>query len=268
VAEAGGTGRWALVTGASAGIGAALCRVFAEHGYSVVLTARREDRMRDAAAQLERDHAVKTVVIAADLADRAAPEHIFARTEELGIEVAALVNNAGFGSRGNFDTVGWAEHAAFLQVMITSLVQLSHLYVPGMTKRGFGRILNVGSIAAFMPALAGRTLYGATKAFVVKFSEALAAEHRDDGVHVTAVCPGFTYTEFHDVVSTRDKVSNLPAWMWMDADTVARQAYDALEANRPLLVNGVVNTAMTTLLKLMPDAAARRLVSRQSRQLR
>jgi hypothetical protein len=265
--ETDGQGKWALVTGASAGIGAALARVFAEHGFSVVLTARRQERLRALAAELERDHRVETAVIPADLADPAAPERIFARTTDLGIHVAALVNNAGFGARGFFHDLGWTDHAALLQVMITAVVHLTHLYQPAMTRRGFGRILNVASVAGLMPGMPGRTLYGASKAFVVKFSEALAEEHRGDGVHVTAVCPGFTYSEFHDVVGNRAQVSRLPSLMWMDADTVARQAYHAVEVNRPVLVNGGVNAAITTLARLLPPVAARRILARQSRNL-
>ena len=259
---------WALVTGASAGIGKALCRVFAAEGFDVVLTARRQARLEAVAGELERDFGVKTCVISADLADPAAPAEIFAETERRKIDVAALVNNAGLGSRGYYREVSWADHAAFLQVLVTAVAHLTHLNEPGMTERRYGRIVNVASMAGLIPGSPGRTLYGAAKAFVVRFSEALAAEHAGDNVYVTAVCPGFTHSEFHDVAGTREQVSKLPDFMWMDADVVAEQAYEAVMAGVPLLVNGTPNKALAAVARLLPANVAWRLVARQAKGIR
>lgn len=259
-----GHGRWALVTGASAGIGSAFARVLADHGFSVALTARREERLRELADEIAARYRVKTEVVVADLADPQAPPAIAAELERRGVAVDVLVNNAGYGNARFFADTPWHEHATFVQVLVTSLVHLTHLFVPGMTQRGYGRIVNVASLAGLMPGTPRRTLYGASKAFVIKFSEALAAEHQDDGVHVTAVCPGFTYSEFHDVVGNRGKVSQLPSWLWMDADQVAREGYQAVMRNKPVWVNGVPNRAIAALLRLSPQALARSILGRQS----
>jgi short-subunit dehydrogenase len=262
-----GKGRWALVTGASAGIGSAFAQVFAEHGFSLVLSARREDRLRELARELEDRHGVGTLVVPDDLADPLAPQRIYQACETKGVTVDALVNNAGYGARNSFSDAPWRDHAAFLQVLVTSVVHLTHLFQPGMVERGWGRILNVASIAGLLPGAPRRTLYGPAKAFVVKFSEALALEHNGDGVHVTAVCPGFTYSEFHDVVGNREQVSRLPKFLWMDADTVARQGYAAVMRGDPVYVNGAVNRAVSALSRLMPQRAARVLIRRQSLNL-
>ena len=260
-------GRWALVTGASAGIGAELARVFAEHGFSVVLTARREERLATLARELEERHRVSTLVLAEDLADPTAPVRLFEAVKQRGIDIDALVNNAGYGARLSFPETPWSEHSAFLQVLVSAVVHLTHLFLPGMLERRWGRILNIASVAGLLPGAPGRTLYGPAKAFLIKFSEALALEHPRDGVHVTALCPGFTYSEFHDVVGNRAQVSRLPKLLWMDAETVARQGFDAVMRGDPVYVNGLANRAITMLTRLAPQRAAHRLIRRQARRL-
>lgn len=268
MANKDGTGRTALVTGASAGIGAALADVFAEHGFSLVLTARREDRLRELAASIASKHGVTASVIAADLADADAPARIFEETERRGIVVDALVNNAGYGVAGKFRNSPWATHAAFLQVMVTAVAHLTHLYEPGMTLRRYGRIINVASLAGLVPGSAGHTLYGASKSFLIKFSESLALEHRRDNVHVSALCPGFTYSEFHDVLGNRSLVSRLPSILWMNAETVAREGYAAVMAGKPVHVTGPVNQVIAGVTRLVPESLALKLMSRQARRIR
>jgi len=257
-----------LVTGASAGIGTALARVFAEHGFGVVLTARREDRLRKLSDEIARDYGVPASFIAADLADPKAPERIFEETERLGLRIDALVNNAGYGVPNYFRNKPWSVHAEFLQVMVTAVVHLTHLYEAGMTERRYGRIINVSSLAALVPGSAGHTLYAAAKSFLVKFSESLALEHRGDGVHATALCPGFTFSEFHDVVGNRALVSKLPSVLWMRAEPVARGAYAAVMAGDSVYVPGVVNSAIATVMKVVPEPIALALVGRQTRRYR
>jgi short-subunit dehydrogenase len=244
--------RTALITGASAGIGAAFAEVFAAEGFDLVLTARREDRLREAAARLEQQHGVRVHVIADDLADPAAPARLCAEIAARGLTIDALVNNAGFGVTGTYVSRDWDCHAAFVQVMVTAVAELTHRLLPGMIERRYGRIVNVASLAGLSPAPAGHTLYAAAKAFLIKFSEALAGEVRRHGVHVTALCPGFTLTEFHDVTGTRATVSRLPRFMWMDAMTVARQGFDAVTAGIPIYVNGRVNRTIAALVRLLP----------------
>ena len=245
--------RLALITGASAGIGAAFARVFAAHGFDLVLTARREDRLRTLAAELERAHGIRAHVFRVDLAERDAPERLCADLAAANLAVDVLVNNAGYGVPGAFNSVSWQRHAEFLQVLVVSLTELTYRLVPGMVDRGYGRIINVASLVGLLPAPAGHTLYAAAKAFVIRFSEALSCEVSHRGVHVTAVCPGFTLSEFHDVTGTRAMVRRLPSWLWMDAPDVARQGYDAVMAGRPVYVNGRVNTAIAMLARYMPQ---------------
>jgi short-subunit dehydrogenase len=263
-----GTGRTVLITGASAGIGTALARVFAEKGFGLVLTARREDRLEALAQEFARKYGVQASAISADLADPSAPARIFEETERRGLRIDALVNNAGYGVPNYFRNKPWPVHAEFLQVMVTAVVHLTHLYEPGMTERKYGRIMNVSSLAALAPGSAGHTLYAAAKSFLVKFSESLALEHRGGNVHATAVCPGFTYSEFHDVVGNRALVSKLPSYMWMDANTVAEGSYAAVMRGDAIYVPGIVNRAIASAMKLIPEPIALSLVGRQTKRYR
>jgi short-subunit dehydrogenase len=248
-----GAGRTVLVTGASAGIGKALTRVFAAHGFDAVLVARRKDRLQALADELTRDHGVAARVVTADLADPASPDRVKQRLDADGVRVDALVNNAGYAVRPDFCATEWRIHAAFIQVLATSVAHLCHLFGAGMRERGYGRILNIASLAAFAPDSAG-SLYTPLKSFVVHLSRALDLELRPHGVHVTALCPGFTHTEFHESVGVQAEVDRLPRFLWMDADTVARQGYAAVMAGQPVLINGRVNQAIAGVCKLLPDS--------------
>ncbi len=246
------TRRTALVTGASAGIGEAFADVFAAEGFDLVITARREDRLRTVAARLEQRHHVRVHVVVEDLSDPQAPARLCAEIAARGLTIDALVNNAGFGVTGVYTSRDWSYHSTFLQVMVVAVAELTHRLLPGMVERGYGRIVNVASLAGLAPAPAGHTLYAAAKAFVIKFSESLAQEVMKHGVHVTAVCPGFTLTEFHDVTGTRATVSRLPRFLWMDSPTVARQGFAAVMNGTSLYVNGWVNRVIATLVKVVP----------------
>lgn len=261
-----GRGRTALVTGASAGIGKAFAELLAEHGYDLVLTARRADRLEALAAALAAAHGIRAVSLPADLADPAAPAALCEAVHQRGLAVDVLVNNAGYGVPGKYVRTSWQQQADLIQVLVTAVAELTHRLLPGMIARGFGRVVNVASLAALVPAAPGHTLYAASKAFLVKFSEALAGEVRADGVHVTAVCPGFTYSEFHDVTGTRARVNTMPRFMWTDARHVAEDGYAAVMAGRAVHVVGRVNRAIAFGAKHMPaaitDAAMRRSASR------
>ena len=263
-----GKGRTALITGASAGIGVALARVFAEHGFDLVLTARREDRLAALASELQSQFGVTATPIAADLADAGTPQQLYDAIAARGITVDALVNNAGYGVPRAFRKVSWETHATFMQVLVTAVLELTHRFEPGMTERGYGRILNVASLAGLVPGSAGHTLYGAAKSFLIKFSESLALEHGGDGVHVTALCPGFTHTEFHDVAGLRDLKKKLPSPLWMDADTVARLGYRAVMAGQPLCIPGAVNRVIASATRLVPESVALKVMKTQTKRIR
>jgi len=227
---------WALVTGASAGIGDEFCRQLAAKGYSLLMVARREARMVQLGDELKAAHGIDYEVFAADLSDPAAPAGIAARVDELGLRLDVLVNNAGYGVPGKLTAVDWETHAAFLRVMVDSVCELCWRLMPAMQARGRGYIVNVASVAGLVPSAAGHTLYGASKAFLVRFSESLAAEGAPDGVNVSALCPGFTYSEFHDVTGTREQVSQMPGWLWLQADDVVRYGLESVLRESPRVV--------------------------------
>jgi short-subunit dehydrogenase len=258
----------ALITGASSGIGEAFADVFAAEGYDLVITARREDRLRAVADRIERQHGRRVQVVVTDLARRDAAGRLFDDLAGRGIAVDALVNNAGYGVPGAYLASPWTRHDEFLQVMVTAVAELTHRFLPGMVDRGFGRIINVASLAGLTPPPAGHTLYAASKAFLIKFSEALSHEVIGHGVHVTAVCPGFTLSEFHDVTGTRDKMNRLPTWIWLDAPTVARQGFDAVSRGTPVYVNGRINRTIATLVRILPESLVRNAGRRFGRAYR
>ena len=261
-----GEGKTALVTGASSGIGKAFAELLAAKGYALVVTARRRDRLDELAGQLATKHRVATHVIVADLADAEASAQIADAVLALGLPIDVLVNNAGYGVPGSYVTVPWADHQRFIQIMMTAVCDLTYRLLPPMLERGWGRVINIASVAGMVPAPAGHTLYGASKAFVIRFSEALAAENGPRGVNVTAVCPGFTYSEFHDVTGTRDKMNSVPAMLWLNANDVAREGYDAVMRGDSVVVNGrayrfliwLVGVVPAGLVKAVSRAAGRR----------
>jgi hypothetical protein len=252
-----GHGKTALVTGASSGIGQAFAELLAERGYDLVLTARRRDRLDELAAALRQRHGVAAHTLAADLADPVAPARMAAELAARGLAIDVLVNNAGYGVPGSYVNVTWPDHERFMQVMVTAVCDLTHRLLPPMLERGWGRIINIASVAGMVPAPAGHTLYGASKAFLIRFSEALASENAAQGVHVTAVCPGFTYSEFHDVTGTRDRMNQVPALLWLEAPRVAREGYAAVMRGDAVVVNGRIYQLLVWLNGALPASLAR-----------
>ena len=231
---------WALVTGASAGIGAEFCRQLAAQGYQLVLVARRADKLQAVADELLDSHGANSLVVTADLSKKEACEAIVKRLEDENIHIEYLVNNAGYGLPGSFHVPDWQEHADFIQVMMTAVCELTWRLLPGMQERGRGFIVNVASVAGLVSPSAGHTLYGASKSFLIKFSQSLALENASKGVKVAALCPGFTYSEFHDVNNTREIISQLPDYFWLDAKDVVGDTIKAMSAENvdPLVVPG------------------------------
>jgi short-subunit dehydrogenase len=186
-----GKGRTALITGASAGIGMELARVFAAHGFSVLLTARRAERLVALAKTLQEAFGTEARALPADLARPEACADLVSGLEKQGIGVDALVNNAGYGVPGHYRDTPWEAQRDFIQVLVTAPCELTHRLLPGMTARKYGRILNVASVAGLMPGSASHTLYGGAKGMLIKWSQALHSEQKGTGVHVTALCPWF-----------------------------------------------------------------------------
>ena len=261
--------RLALVTGASAGIGAAFARILASHGYDLALTARRGERLSQLAEEIGLRYGVEVLTVPADLGEAEAPGQILDVLTAHGRTVDVLVNNAGYGLPGAYADTRWSDQAAVIQVMITAPSELAHRVLPGMLHRGFGRIVNVASLAGLVPGAAGHTLYGAVKAFMVRFSQSLHLETQGQGVHVSALCPGFTYSEFHDVAGSRAQITqSTPPWLWLGADEVAAAGYEAVEANRPICVPGAPNKAIAALTKMIPDDWALALMASQGARFR
>lgn len=260
--------RRALVTGASAGIGAEFARQLAASGHALVLTARRADRLAALAEELRAAHGVQVDCIAADLADPHTPGALCDELARRGLAIDVLINNAGYGVPGSLISQPWQVHADFIQVLMTAPVELTWRLLPGMRERGYGRIVNVASLAGHVPAPAGHTLYAASKAYLIKFSQALALENRGRNVHVCALCPGFTYSEFHDVTGSRALVSQMPKWLWMQADRVVREGLAAVERGDSVYIPGRVNRTIKGLIKLLPDSIGLRMAAREGRKFR
>jgi uncharacterized protein len=240
-----------LVTGASAGIGERLAREAARRGHALVLTARREDRLRTLAAELG-----GAEVIAADLADPGAPVAIEAALAERGLSVDVLINNAGLGQRGQVATIPLDRQLAQIDVNVRALTELTVRLLPAMVERRRGGILNVASTAAFQPG-PNMAVYYATKAFVLSFSEALHEEVLAHGVKVSALCPGPTHSEFaaHADMDRSELFKRFAG----DATAVACDGLDGLERNRAVNVSGAMNAVMAAGTRFSPRAVNRKL---------
>lgn len=261
-------GKWALITGASAGIGKKFAEALAAKGANLVLVARRKERLDEIGAELTSRHSVTVKSIAADLADPLAPEEVVRTLEAEGVRVDFLVNNAGFGLPGYYLENDWRAHCDFIELMVTGYAHLTRLILPGMIDRGYGRIIHVSSVAGLVPGSAGHTLYGASKAFLVSFAQSLAAECDGKDVNVSALCPGFTYSEFHDVNDTRGLVSQLPKYMFMEAEPVVDGAIDAVEKGHVVYVPGAWNKFTVWLMKALPRPWGAAMVRKQSAKFR
>ena len=257
-----------LITGASSGIGAEFSRQLAALGYDLVITARRTDRLEQLAVELRARHGVEVTVLTHDLAEPGAVPWLCDALKQRGLQADCLINNAGYGVPGTFDANDWATHADFLRVLLTAPTELAWRLLPGMRERGHGRIINVASLAGHVPAPAGHTLYAASKAYLIKFSQALALENQSRGIHVCALCPGFTWSEFHDVTRTREKMDKLPGYMWLSAAEVVRQGLAAVERGDVVYIPGRVNRLIKAVVQLMPDRLALRLSARQGTRYR
>jgi short-subunit dehydrogenase len=262
-----GEGRTALVTGASAGIGEALARVFAAHGFNLVLTARRIERLTALADEVRRSCGVNTRVMPGDLARPETCAELTAALERAGVTIDALVNNAGYGMPGLYRETSWEAQRDFIQVLVTAPCELTHRLLPGMTQRGYGRILNVASVAGLMPGAASHTLYGGAKAMLIKMSQSLHSEQQGTGVFVSALCPGFTYSEFHDVNGTRAAMSRLPKFLWLTSERVAEEGYRAMMKNEPICIPGAPYKAISMIVRLLPMGMAHRIGRTRSKIL-
>jgi short-subunit dehydrogenase len=257
------TERTALITGASAGLGRELARLAAKDGHDVVLVARRRDRLEELAKELETAYGMKATVLAADLGERVVPSAIADELHAKGIAVDFLINNAGFGTRGSFVHSDLARELEMVEVNIRALMQLTRLFLPDMIARKRGRILNIASVAGFLPGPYMATYY-ASKAFVLSFTEALSAELAGTGVTVTASCPGPTATEFGSVAGS-DKTKLFQSNV-AQVEPVARHAYKAMMAGTIVAVPGLMNKLIAQSVRISPKSVLRSIAAGLNRK--
>lgn len=227
----------ALVTGASSGIGAEFARQLAQRGLDLVLVARRKERLETLAQELAGSYPVKIETLSADLTQdegvRSVEEYIRGQKD-----LTLLVNNAGFGAGGQFAEVDFQPQMDMINVHILASVRLTRAALPGLLRRARGGVIQVASVAGFIPS-PGSTIYGSTKAFLIAFTDGLQPELRGTGVHVQALCPGFTVTEFHDHLElVKMKRSEVPAFLWMTCENVVRASLDGFEHGKTIVVPG------------------------------
>lgn len=249
----------ALVTGASAGLGTGFARALAADGHDLILTARRADRLDALAEEIRAAYGVTVTVIAADLSQPDGAAGLIVEIGKRGLAVNTLINNAGYGASGALAGADRDRITGMIELNCRALVELCHAVLPGMIQMRSGAILNVASTAAFQPG-PFMAVYYASKAFVLSFSEALHEEVRAQGVHVSALCPGPTATEFFDAAGSSDDfvLKKLAG----DPDAVVRDGLAALRANKPIKVSGLRNAIMAGSVRFMPRGMIRRMVAK------
>jgi short-subunit dehydrogenase len=260
--------RTAVITGASSGIGEAIARELARRGHGLTLVARRGDKLQSLAAQLE-ETGLRVNVMVADLSDRGSRAGLLDRVTELGLTPHVLVNNAGLSTLGPVARSDPAAEMNMIEVDVVAVADLCSRFLPGMVERRAGAVLNVASTAAFQP-LPGQTGYGASKAFVLSYSESLSGELRGSGVTVSVLCPGPVDTGFGENAgfTKEDADAALPRVMWKTAEMVAKTGVDALESGRVVAIPGAANRAAAGVARLTPHRLLVRLVARSHPGLR
>ena len=258
----------ALITGAAAGIGRELAREFARHDFNVVLVARSADKLRSLTRELEKEYEIDAIAIPMDLATSRAHQKLFDIVTSKGIDIDVLVNNAGIANNNDFAETTLEDHLQLLQLNVVSLSMLTRLFLPAMLERGEGRILNVASIFSFFPTPSVAT-YGASKAFVLSLTEALAVELKNTGVTVTALCPGYTETDMvqnaFEVVGKKVFASRIPSFFKMSAADVAREGFDACMKGKIVHMDRLTNELTAQWIKVQPRWLVRNVTGLLSR---
>jgi short-subunit dehydrogenase len=259
----------AVVTGASSGIGVEIARQLAGRGHGVTLVARREAELREVAEGLASAHGVRTEVVTADLADPSSRADVVAAVADLGLTIGVLVNNAGLSTTGPVSANDVDAELRMVRVDVEAVVELCSRVVPGMVERGRGAVLNVASTAAFQP-LPGQAGYGGSKAFVLSYTQAMAAELKGSGVTATTLCPGPVKTGFGEAAgfSDEDAEAALPSFMWESADAVAKAAVDGMDKGRTVVIPGAANPVGAYVSRVTPKTLLLPILARQHPALR
>ncbi len=251
---------YALITGASKGIGYELTQLIATDNYNLVLVARSGNKLKEIKSSLEKRYDITVHTIIKDLTQATSSKEIYEELQERDINIDVLVNNAGIGDFGAFMNSSWDRNEKMIQLNVSTLVHLTHLFLPGMVKRGKGKILNVASTAAFQPGPL-MAVYYATKSFVLSFSEGIAEELRNTGVTVTTLCPGPTSTKFVETADMEDSqlFDNMAV---MEPEQVAKSGWNGLKKGKTIVIPGWINKMLVQSIRFTPRAIIRRLVKR------
>ena len=223
-------------------------RQLAAAGHGLILVARRAEPMEALAGELREKHGVAVDIITADMSVSTASTELFAETEQRGLQVDYLINNAGSEGPDLIKTRDWPRHEAYMRLMMTSVAGMCHEFIPGMIERGFGRVVNVASVAGRL-TVSGDYSYGPTKAYVIALSRALASTFKSQGVQVMALCPGFTHTEFHASDRLTAMKGGMPKFLWYDADVVVREGLAALERGKDEYTSGRLYRYLVPVLR-------------------
>jgi len=253
-----------LITGASAGIGAAFARAYAARGYDLALSARRVERLDALGEELSAAHGIDAFSVPADLAQFEAHAKVLAQVAARGRAVDVLVNNAGFSIAQSFVGVPWERQRDFLMTLVVNACGLAYGVIPGMVAQGRGAIINVGSMAAFAPGVAGHSLYPGAKRLIVTFSQSLAAELKATGVRVTATCPGFTLTEFAEANGTKAVMDEAPRRFFQTPEEVVATTLKANDRGQVVVIPGVHNKIAALVLRHLPEALLIKILTRAS----
>ena len=257
----------ALVTGASSGIGATFAKELAKKSYNLVLVARSQDKLEQLALELSNRHQIKTEVIAQDLTNTSARQKVFDEVQAKGIIVDLLVNNAGFGDYGTFSDRPLTKQMAMVQLNIAAVVELTGLFLPTMQQRRSGAIINISSIAGFQP-IPYMSVYAASKAFVLNFSEALWAENKDKGVNILVSCPGPTESEFYNRADFPENATGLNGMTMASAEKVVEETLQALDKKQSTVVaGGFANQIIVNLPRLVPRDLLVNVVGKQFKNI-
>ena len=238
-----------LITGASAGLGTEFARQLAANGRSLILVARRAEPMEKLAAELRAAHDIEAHVATADLSQPGAPRRLLEDTQSRGLEVDFLINNAGSEGPDLIQTRDWERNDAYIRLMMTSYAAMCHEFMPAMIENGYGRVINVASVAGKL-TVGGDYSYGPTKAYLIALSKGLAQTYKAKGVLTMALCPGFTHTDFHDSKRLTEMKAGMPTWLWYDADVVIREGLQALEKGKDEYVSGRLYRVLIPILRM------------------
>ena len=249
--------KYALVTGASSGIGLEVSKNLASKGYNLVLTARRTDLLNDLANDIENQYGVNVDVISKDLSLYDSPKEIYEFCESKSYDINLLVNNAGYGIKTAFHNTSIEDEENFIRVLGTSVIMLTKLFIPNMINNGGGKIMIVSSVASFAAPSAIQPLYGPIKTFMNRFSDSININYKHKGITSTSVCPGFTVTGFHTASGVQEQMDRVPKFMVFSAERIANEAVDATLAGKSLCVPTKTYKFLVFMLKNIPQSILR-----------